>query len=131
MMLAVTLSAATSIDARLIRPPSARPVIIRVVSGRGNYVANNHIVATTEASKAGDAPNSECFSTQVEAIISTRGLTDLDVTAVQVEQASIGNTVLDSGTAAQVTIDSSHQRLSRHADAGGIGGCHKSYPHIG
>jgi inulin fructotransferase (DFA-I-forming) len=94
-----------SIDARLIRPRSARPVIIRLVSGRGNYVANNHIVATTEASKAGDAPNSECFSTQVEAIISTQGLTDLEVTAVQVEQASTGNTVLDSGTAAQVTID--------------------------
>ena len=94
-----------SIDTRLIRPQAAKPVIIRLVSGRGNYVANNHIVATTETSEMGDAPNSECFSTQVEAIISTEGLTGLDVTAVKVEEECTQNTVLDSGTDMQVMID--------------------------
>ena len=94
-----------SIDARFIKPPGAKPVIIRLVGGRGNYVANNHIVATTETSKLGDAPNSECFSTQVAAMISTEGLTSLDVTAVQVERGSTHNTVLDSGSDAQVMID--------------------------
>ncbi len=94
-----------SIDTRLVRPAAATPVIIRLVSGSGNYVANNHIVATTETLEADDAPNSECFSTQVAAMISTAGLTGLEVTAVKVEQASTQNTVLDSGSDTQVTID--------------------------
>lgn len=94
-----------SIDTRLIKPPAAKPVIIRLVSGRGNYVANNHIVATAEISQMGDAPNSECFATQVAAMISTDGLTGLDVTAVKVEQESTQNTVLDSGSDTQVLID--------------------------
>lgn len=94
-----------SIDTRLIKPPAAKPVIIRLVSGKENYVANNHIVATTERSERTDAPNSECFSTQVAAIISTAGLTSLKVTAVKVEQESTQNTVLDSGSDGQVLID--------------------------
>ncbi len=95
-----------SIDTRLIRPPAAKPVIIHLVSGQGNYVANNHIVATTETSATSDdTPNSECFSTQVEAIISTAGLTSLAVTAVKVAPESTQNTVLDSGSDAQVAID--------------------------
>lgn len=94
-----------SIDTRSIKPPAARPVIIRLVSGKENYVANNHIVATTVTSESGDVLNSECFSTQVAAIISTEGLTSLDVTAVKVEQESTQNTVLDSGSDTQVMID--------------------------
>lgn len=94
-----------SIDTQLIRPAAARPVIIRLVSGRGNYLANNHIVATTETSGTDDALNSECFSTQVAAMISTAGLTSLDITAVKVEQESAQNTVLDSGSDRQVLID--------------------------
>ena len=94
-----------SIDRRFIRPLAAKPVIIRLVGGRGNYIANNHIVATTETSELGDAPNSECFSTQVAAMISAAGLTSLDVTAVQVEAGSSHNTVLDSGADAQVMLD--------------------------
>jgi inulin fructotransferase (DFA-I-forming) len=94
-----------SIDTRFLEPSHEKPVIIRIVSGRGNYVANNHIVATTEASQTHDAPNSACFSTQVEAILSTRNLTTLDVIAVKVEPGSIQNTILDSGSDAQVVID--------------------------
>ncbi len=41
-----------SIDTRFLKPASEKPVIIRIVSGTGNYVANNHIVATTESTRA-------------------------------------------------------------------------------
>jgi inulin fructotransferase (DFA-I-forming) len=94
-----------SMDTRFIKPANAKPVIIRLVAGSGNYIANNHIVATTETSELGDAPNSECFSTQVAAMIATAGLTSLDVTAVRIEPESANNTVLDSGSDAQVVID--------------------------
>jgi inulin fructotransferase (DFA-I-forming) len=94
-----------SIDTRFIKPANAKPVIIRLLAGSGNYIANNHIVATTETSELGDAPNSECFSTQVAAMIATAGLTSLDVTAVRIEPESANNTVLDSGSDAQVVID--------------------------
>ncbi len=94
-----------SIDTEFLRPADEKPVIIRIVSGTGNYVASNHIVATTEKAQASDALNSDCFSTQVEAILSTKNLTALDVVAVKVEQASTHNTVLDSGSDAQVQMD--------------------------
>ena len=96
-----------SIDTRFLKPANEKPVIIRIVSGTGNYVANNHIVATTERATANDAPNSDCFATQVEAILSTRNLTALEVVAVQVEPASTGNTILDSGSDIEVLIDKS------------------------
>lgn len=94
-----------TIDNQYIRPTAAKPVIINLVAGSGNYIANNHIVATTEASKADDAPNSACFSTQVGALLSTANLNALEVTTVQVQNESRQNTVLDSGTEGQVEID--------------------------
>jgi inulin fructotransferase (DFA-I-forming) len=94
-----------TIDIQYIKPPTAKPVVIRVASGTGNYIANNHIVATTEASKINDAPNSACFSTQVGALLSTGNLKPLDVTAVLVQEGSELNTVLDSGSDAQVLMD--------------------------
>jgi inulin fructotransferase (DFA-I-forming) len=94
-----------SIDIQFLKPAGEKPVIIRIVSGAGNHVANNHIVATTETSPANNAPNSAAFSTQVEAILSTKNLTALDVIAVKVEPASTLNTILDSGGDAQVLID--------------------------
>lgn len=96
-----------SIDSRYLRPADAKPVIIRIVSGKGNYVANNHIVATTESAHESDAPNSECFATQVEAILATGNLTGLEVIAVKVEAAASHNTVLDSGRDAEVQMDRS------------------------
>lgn len=86
---------------------ATRPVIIRLVSGRGNYVASNHIVATTEASNASDAPNSACFATQVGALLSTEKLTVLDVTAILIETGSVANTVLDSCADTQAIVDRS------------------------
>ena len=100
-----------SIDTQYLKPANERPVIIRIVSGKGNYVANNHIVATTESSHASDAPNSECFATQVEAILATNNLTALDVIAVKIEPGASYNTVLDSGSDAQVVMDRSVNAL--------------------
>ncbi|WP_432256408.1 NosD domain-containing protein [Limimaricola sp. AA108-03] len=96
-----------TIDVQFIRPPSEKPVIIRLVSGRGNYIANNHIVTTTEKTDINAAPNSACFSTQVGALLSTENLQTLDAVSVLVEQASLRNTVLDSGSETQVVMDRS------------------------
>lgn len=96
-----------SIDTRFVEPRGERPVIIRIVSGTGNYVANNHIVATTERAPAGDASSSDCFATQVEAILATENLAALDVVAVRVEPGSSRNTILDSGSAGEVLMDMS------------------------
>ncbi|WP_027998621.1 NosD domain-containing protein [Sinorhizobium arboris] len=94
-----------TIDARYIKPLAAKPVIINVVSGSGNYIANNHIVATTEISQINDAPNSACFSTQVGALLSTGSLNELEVTTVLIQRGSARNSVLDSGTDEQVEMD--------------------------
>ncbi|MGC0879064.1 NosD domain-containing protein [Pantoea agglomerans] len=94
------------IDKQYIMPAGATPVIIRVVSGKGNTISNNHIVATTETSDAqAVADASACFSTQVSALLSTHGLETLTVTTVLIEAASQQNTILDSGTDGQVVID--------------------------
>lgn len=95
-----------TIDKQYIMPTGATPVIIRIVSGKGNTVSNNHIVATTETSDVQAVANAnECFSTQVSALLSTQGLETLTVTTVQIEAASQQNIVLDSGTDGQVMID--------------------------
>lgn len=94
-----------TIDTQYLRPLGAKPVMIHLVSGTGNYIANNHIVATTEKSQITDAPNSACFSTQVGALLSTDNLQKLEVTAVLVQTSSARNTVLDSGRDDQVVMD--------------------------
>lgn len=95
-----------SIDTQYITPTGATPVIIRVVSGKGNTISNNHVVATTETSDGQAAADaSACFSTQVSALLATDGLAALTVIAVQIEAASQQNTVLDSGTDGQVVMD--------------------------
>jgi hypothetical protein len=94
-----------TIDTQYIRPSGETPVIIHVVSGKGNYIANNHIVATTEASEAQAAPNSACFSTQVGALLSIDKLEALDVTTVLIEREAVQNTILDSGSDVQVVMD--------------------------
>lgn len=94
-----------SIDSKFLKSPAVKPIIIRIVSGRGNYIANNHIVATTEASEINNAPNSACFSTQVGALLSTENLAPLDVVAIMIEKEAVQNVILDSGTDLQVLID--------------------------
>jgi len=94
-----------TIDSQHIIPQGATPVIIRLVSGERNYISDNHIVATTEASPAESAATGSCFSTQVSALLATKGLVALEVIAVQIEKASLQNTVLDSGSESQVLLD--------------------------
>ncbi|GLK16620.1 NosD domain-containing protein [Herbiconiux flava] len=89
------------IDSASIRPAGARPVVIRLASGSGNYVATNHVVARgVHASTGGSA-----FEAQVDALLATSAAETLAVTAVAVDPASTRNTILDSGTDAEVQAD--------------------------
>lgn len=93
------------IHTQSIKPAGAKPVIIHIVSGKGNYISDNHIVATTEATDEQTKASDSCFSAQVDALTTTDKLVALDVTAVLVEKESIQNTILDSGSEEQVIID--------------------------
>lgn len=86
------------IDAESIRPEGAIPVIIRLSGGTGNFVSSNHVVAMDVHAQSSDS----CFSAQVDALLSTEASDRLEVTAVMVDAGSTRNTILDSGTDAQV-----------------------------
>ena len=94
-----------TIDTQYITPPGAAPVIIHIVSGKGNYISSNHIVATTESSKMQAVTTDSCFAAQVGALLNTDKLEALDVITVLVEKESLQNTVLDSGSDIQVVMD--------------------------
>ena len=94
-----------TIDTQYITPPGAAPVIIHIVSGKGNYISSNHIVATTESSKMQAVTTDSCFAAQVGALLNTDKLEALDVITVLVEKESLQNTVLDSGSDVQVVMD--------------------------
>lgn len=94
-----------TIDTQYITPSGATPVIIHVVSGKENYISDNHIVATTEASEAWAVATGSCFSTQVGALLATDKLKALDVITVLIEKESVQNTILDSGSDLQVVMD--------------------------
>ncbi|TWD98566.1 inulin fructotransferase (DFA-I-forming) [Neobacillus bataviensis] len=89
------------INTQNIKPVGATPVIIRIVSGNGNYISNNHVVATEVHAKISDS----CFSAQVDALLTTEASDPLTVTTVLVEKESLQNTILDSGSDAQVVMD--------------------------
>ncbi|MGM0876772.1 MAG: NosD domain-containing protein [Bacillota bacterium] len=89
------------INTQNIKPVGATPVIIRIVSGNGNYISNNHVVATEVHAKISDS----CFSAQVDALLTTEASKPLTVTTVLVEKESLQNTILDSGSDAQVVMD--------------------------
>ncbi|WP_226527328.1 NosD domain-containing protein [Metabacillus niabensis] len=84
-----------------IKPVGATPIIIRIVTGNGNYISTNHVVATEVHAKISDS----CFSAQVDALLATEASEPLTVTTVLVEKGSIQNTILDSGSDAQVVMD--------------------------
>jgi Periplasmic copper-binding protein (NosD) len=90
-----------AVDSRTTRPAGAQPVIMRLVSGSGNYVASNHVVAMDVRARTGDS----AFEAQVDALLTTEASTHLAVTTVLVEAASVRNTVLDSGDDAQVVME--------------------------
>ncbi|WP_110588266.1 NosD domain-containing protein [Microbacterium suaedae] len=89
------------VDARRVRPAGEPPVIIRLVDGSDNHLSANHIVARDVSASAGDS----CFEAQVGALLAARDARDLHVVAVKVDAAATRNTVLDSGTDAQVVGD--------------------------
>ncbi|KRF42883.1 NosD domain-containing protein [Paenibacillus sp. Soil787] len=89
------------INTQNIKPIGATPVIIRIVSGNGNYISNNHVVATEVHAKISDS----CFSAQVDALLTTEASEPLTVSTVLVEKESLQNTILDSGSDAQVVMD--------------------------
>lgn len=95
------------IDRSCIKPADATPVIIHIVSGKENYISNNHIVASSPAAKTIDETSDSCFSRQVEALLTTKGSKRLDVTTVLVEEAAIQNVILDMGSDRQVIMNKS------------------------
>lgn len=94
-----------TIEPLYIKPAGTTPVIIHVVCGKGNYISSNHIVVTAGVPEADEEAASSCFSAQVEALLSTEKLRVLEATAVLVEPESVQNTILDSGSDAQVVMD--------------------------
>ena len=89
------------IDSQTIRPEGATPVIIRLLEGSGNFISSNHVVALDVNATSSDS----CFEAQVDALLATGASDGLAVTAVQVDAGSARNTILDSGTEAQVIAD--------------------------
>ena len=91
------------IDSQSIRPSGATPVIIRLTAGVGNFVSTNHVVAMDVHSTSSDS----CFAAQVDALLTTEASDGVAVTAVMVDPASGRNTILDSGTDAEIIADRS------------------------
>jgi len=89
------------VDSQNIRPAGAAPVIIRLKAGAGNFVSNNHVVAMDVRATSSDS----CFESQVDALLTTEVADGLAVTAVMVDSESARNTILDSGSDAQVIAD--------------------------
>jgi inulin fructotransferase (DFA-I-forming) len=89
------------IDSESIRPAGATPVIIRLIDGSGNYVSSNHVVAMDVHAKSSDS----AYSAQVDALLTTEASEGLGVTAVMVDPGSVRNTILDSGSEAQVVVE--------------------------
>ena len=89
------------VDARRVVPAGARPTIIRLAAGTGNYVATNHVVALDARAEASDS----CFEAQVGALLTIEGSKQLPVTTVMVDPSATRSTVLDSGTDSEVVID--------------------------
>lgn len=96
-----------TIDTKYLKPEGCVPSIIHLVSGTGNYIASNHIVATTQNTQEKAAGEDSCFDAQVGALLSVSELQELPVIAVLVEEESVKNVVLDTGRDSQIRMDRS------------------------
>lgn len=100
-----------TIGKQYLKPLGVKPVIIYIEAGYGNYVANNHIVATSalDAAAAADTQDDNeedsCFGAQVGALLSTDSLEELEVVAVQVAPGAVKNVILDTGRDEQCELD--------------------------
>jgi hypothetical protein len=73
------------ISTQNIKPVGATPVTIHIDSGVGNYIFNNHVIATEVHAKVSDS----CFSAHVEALLTTEASEPHTVTTVLVERESL------------------------------------------
>lgn len=89
------------LDRATLRPADAKPVVVRLAAGSGNYVATNHVVARDVRAKTGDS----AFVAQVDALLSRGAPQPLAVTTVLVCPESVQNTILDSGLDTEVVAD--------------------------
>ena len=94
-----------TIEKQYLKPAGIKPVVIRLVSGTENYVACNHIVATTQADKKEKVGDSSCFDAQVGALLSMNELVRLSVDAVRVDAASSDNVILDTCRESEAAMD--------------------------
>ena len=94
-----------TIEMHYLKPAGIKPVVIRLVSGTENYVACNHIVATTQADKKEKEGDSSCFDAQVGALLSMNELVRLSVDAVRVDAASSDNVILDTCRESEAAMD--------------------------
>ena len=94
-----------TIEMQYLIPTGIKPVVIRLVSGTENYVACNHIVATTQADKKEKEGDSSCFDAQVGALLSMNELVRLSVDAVRVDAASADNVILDTCRESEAAMD--------------------------
>lgn len=94
-----------TIEMQYLKPAGIKPVVIRLVSGTENYVACNHIVATTQADKKEKEGDSSCFDAQVGALLSMNEMVRLSVDAVRVDAASSDNVILDTCRESEAAMD--------------------------
>lgn len=94
-----------TIEMQYLKPAGIKPVVIHLVSGTENYVACNHIVATTQADKKEKEGDSSCFDAQVGALLSMNELARLSVDAVRVDAASSDNVILDTCRESEAAMD--------------------------
>lgn len=94
-----------TIEMQYLKPAGIEPVVIRLVSGTENYVACNHIVATTQADKKEKEGDSSCFDAQVGALLSMNELVRLSVDAVRVDAESSDNVILDTCRESEAAMD--------------------------
>lgn len=95
-----------SVDEEYLRNQKSRLVIIRIVSGRKNFIAANHLVTTAVIkSEQNVADGDTCFTAQVGALLSQTETEVSDVVDVQIDSASIENIVLDTTVEERATLD--------------------------
>lgn len=94
-----------TIEKQYLKPVGVRPVVIRLVSGTENYVACNHIVATTKVDTKEAEGDCSCFNAQVGALLSVNELVKLPVDAVRADAASSGNIILDTCGESETVVD--------------------------
>ncbi len=94
-----------TISKKSIKPDGAKSVIIKIVSGKGNFISNNYIVATTENIDVNKENDTSCFEAQVGALTSIHNLKPLEIVAVLVEKEATQNIILDCGKDKEIIVD--------------------------